>query len=149
MKRSLLLLPFAVLAVAPSALAEGYTETKLYTQATGDTLVLQCDASDPDLGGIGGVCFDLAGGELGVALTIDDVTGLPVGAAYEFVDAVGLDQGTVLASGAFCGEAANVPVPEGAVSLIVYVDGPVFGPLDCAPESPGIGVRGTITATFA
>jgi hypothetical protein len=73
---------------------------------------------------------------------------MPVGGAYELVDALGLDQGTVLANGAFCDDVANIVIPEGAVSLVVYVDGPAFGPTDCALDGTGIGVRGTITASF-
>lgn len=139
----------ALTALAMStAHAEAYSDTKLYTQATGDALTLQCDATDPDLGGIGGVCFTLTGDEASASIAIEDVTTLPVGGAYEFVDALGLDQGTVLASGAFCGSVSSVDVPDGAVSLVVYVDGPVFGPQDCVPTSPGIGLRGTITADF-
>lgn len=147
MKRRMLL-PFAILAVAPVVHAEAYSDTKLYTQATGDALVLQCDATDPEIGGIGGACFTLDRTEERVSITVDDIGPLPVGGAYQLVDALGLDQGTVLAAGTFCDSVANVAIPEDAVSLVVYVDGPMFGPADCGLDGTGIGVRGTITASF-
>lgn len=149
MKRLLLLSAAAASMTSSVAHAGPYSDTKLYTQATGDALVLQCDATDPDVGGIGGVCFTLDRTEIRVSISIDDVSTLPVGGGYELVDALGLDQGTVLARGAFCGDISNVLIPPGAVSLVVYVDGAAFGPTDCAPDSSGIGVRGTITASFA
>ena len=148
MKRHLLLAAAAAM-TSSVAHAGPYSDTKLYTQATGDALVLQCDATDPDVGGIGGVCFTLDGTERIVSIAIEDVSTLEVGSGYELVDALGLDQGTVLARGSFCGSVSNVVIPAGAVSLVVYVDGPAFGPTDCAPGGVGIGVRGTITASFA
>lgn len=152
MKRIVFVALLAALAMGAPAQAshEERTETKLYTQLAGDGVVLMCDASDPDLGGLGGVCFDLIGDEEDVKqIKIEDeVTGMPVGGYYDFTDALGLEGGESLASGTFCGSVSNLAIPAGAASLIIYVD-VALGPLDCAfPASPGIGVRGTISATY-
>jgi hypothetical protein len=147
--RKILLAALAVLMAAGGAQADTRSETKLYTQFAGDALVLQCDASDPDLGGLGGACFDVIGDETSIQITIDDVSGLPVGGYWDFSDAPGLD-GNSLANGSFCGSTAELPIPEGALLLAVYVDA-ALGPVDCLGTSPGVGVRGeiTVTSTFA
>ena len=125
------------------------SESKRYTQTAGDLIVLSCDSEDETFGGMGGVCFTLVGTERQVQeLRIQDETGLPVGGYYEFTDQVGLDTGTVLASGSFCRRTTNLQVPPRAAALVVYVDGPVFGPLDCVPQGLGAGFRGRIHATY-
>lgn len=137
------------LALAPTARAIPATRTveRPYTQATGDVFVLSCDATVEPTGGIGGACFDVFANERSLAIAPRDVTGLAVGGFYELTTAIGLDPGDVLADGSFCGQIANVAIPSGTRGLLVYVDG-VNGPLDCAPVSPGVAIRGTITATF-
>ncbi|MFP5225754.1 MAG: hypothetical protein ACLGH3_09440 [Actinomycetota bacterium] len=143
--RRILLAAMAVLMAMGSAQADTRTETKLYTQLAGDAIVLQCDASDPDLGGLGGACFDLIGDETSVQITIEDVSGLPVGGYWDLSDAIGLD-GNSLANGSFCGSTADIEVPDGAFSLAVYVDA-ALGPIDCLGTSPGVGLQGEIIVT--
>lgn len=143
--RKMLLTALVVLMAAGSAQAGTRSETKLYTQAAGDALVLQCDASDPDLGGLGGVCFDLVGDEASVSATIDDISGQPVGGYYQFSDALGLD-GNDLGNGTFCSSSEELTVPAGARSFVIYID-VALGPLDCAPAGAGVGIRGEVTMT--
>lgn len=125
------------------------TVVMTYTQLAGDFDAWRCDSSDSTVGGVGGVCFTLRGDETSASeVVIRDDSGLPVGGMWEFSDAIGLGKGDPISSGSFCGRASNIPVPATAVALIVYIDGPIFGPMDCLPASLGIGTHGRVQTTF-
>lgn len=102
-----------------------------------------CDPLGNDLA-VGVVCFDLTGKEGEVDISISDVvqrelrllegavngaSGVDtaqfgfVSAYYEFQDA----GDNALASGLFCGNTVIHAVPQDAVQLVVWLDGPLFG----------------------
>lgn len=152
MKRYLIAAVLAVLAMGVQADAshETRTDTRLYTQAAGDQYILQCGSPDPDLGELGGACLSFEGDEESVKdIVIRDETGLPVGGYYQFTDAFG-DTGSNLGSGVFCDRISALSIPEGAIGVGVWVDGPVYGPQDCllSHTVPGIGIRGFIDVTY-
>lgn len=147
---SFLLLAALVLPAAPT---EASNQTRQshgrYTQVAGDIDAIRCDTNDQSLGGLGGVCFTLQGDETHVtSLRITDDTRLEVGGFYQFTNGAGPDRGDVLSSGGFCVDAANMLVPKGAATLVVYVDGPVTGPLECLGRAAGIGVRGSVDVVW-
>lgn len=116
-----------------------YSRTESYTGGF-DFLVLGCE----DDTNAGGVCFELNGDEASAAIDIDDATELPVGGLYEVRDAAG----EALASGFFC-DTTTAEIPAHATDLLVFVNGPVFGPIDCLAEGGvGAGTTGEVTATF-
>lgn len=88
-----------------------------------------------------------------VALELDDASGLPVGAYFALVGSCRLDECgpfglRTVSDGRFCGT-TSATAPSGSIGLLVFVDGPVFGPLDCITHgSPGIGTTGTLTIAF-
>ncbi|HEV8360912.1 MAG TPA: hypothetical protein VGR28_10700 [Candidatus Thermoplasmatota archaeon] len=114
------------------------------TYVGGNGLAIACLLPQPVQVDLAGACFlDLPLGAAHVRIEIDDVTALPVGARFNFLDA----DGNTLARDEFC-DHAEADVPEGASSLLVFLGG-VFayscgpGPLD------GQAVAGTVAASFA
>lgn len=123
-------------------------ETKLYTQLAGDDQVIDCGASDPDIGGLGGVCFDLWGDELSVkSIRIIDETGMAVGGYYSMR---AVSDGESLSSSQFCDSRTDLAIPEGTTWIGIWIDGPVYGPQDCllSHSTPGIGIRGHVEITY-
>jgi hypothetical protein len=117
--------------------AKQRTETETYTVGLDGAVDCQTNT--------GGACFDLAGNETAVQLSIADVTEMPVGAVYQLND----DSGATHAQGLFC-ETVDLPLPEAATEILVFVAGPAFGLLSCGSQgSVGAGTTGTITAVFS
>lgn len=94
--------------------------------------------------GLGGACFNVAGATT-VHVKIVDASGLKVGGFVQYLDAHDkfYERG-------FCGE-GEFPVLPGASTLVVFVDGPGNGFLDCAVAGGvlpyGVGTAGEITVT--
>lgn len=124
------------------ASAQPGTTSQPYLPGAGDAIVLECDnngQNPPD--NLGGACFILDGDETSMSVSIADASGLPVGGYYKFTNAGNtVDNG----HGSFCSTSPTVQIPLGSEQVIVFVDGPVGGPLDCSGAA-GIGTAGTIT----
>jgi len=138
-----------LLGVIPAAQADTVQRTEEYVAGfAGDTDGL-C-AEDPlNASGlnIGAVCFNAQKDK--VRLQISDVTALPIGGAYVFLDSDGAAVGGAIG---FCGSTPNAPIPARAKTLIVYIGGPAYGPSVCLLDGPGdqlgIGTAGEVRATF-
>lgn len=93
----------------------------------------------------GYVFFKLNGNEVGIDIVIQDQFGWPVGALYSFGE-------SEIPTGQFCGSVFGLEIPPLAGPyLTIYIDGPAFGPIDCALSgvvSPGWGTKGTVVATL-
>lgn len=146
----------AVAALAAMALTLGTAQAGVanrndslkYTGVIGDAYVVGCDASDPDLGGLGGVCFTLNAEDTRiVSLGIVDDSGLPVGGLVRYTDQLG-DAGTNLGERSICGSTGSFARPAGANYILVFIDGPVFGPLDCLGTAAGVGTQGHVDVTI-
>lgn len=117
------------------------TEERFYATAVGTATVCRATEGAGAPAGAGGTCFDLDGSETSVGLTISDFAGPPVQGYYQFLAA----DGAKISEGAFCDE-GQLPVPSGADTLRVYVDGIIDATLF---DGCGAGAAGTVTAVFS
>lgn len=118
------------------------SQRKSYVGGTGDAVAACGGWMNP---GIGGACFDLAGGEPGATITIEDTAGWDVGGSFQFEDAAG----NLLSSGFVCGGTSE-PVPAGATRLWVFVH-EALAPAACLLSGgapPGSATAGTITVAI-
>lgn len=126
------------IAAPSSAHANDTSETEEYHQLAGDFFI-SCAENQ------GGVCFDINPDAEAVDLVVNDDVTDPTGAYFEVQN----EAGDPLESGSFCGSSDEIDLTglSGAVAVLVWVDGPVFGPLDCF-GSAGIATTGSVTATW-
>lgn len=120
-----------------------------------------CAEENPANVNIGGACFPAVGGKT-YTVTVKDATELAVGWYFEFKNSAGHCVGTTglptedcVNNGFRCGNATLPASPGGTAELVIILDGPVFGPLDCGfidgegPETPGAATNGTIKISHA
>ncbi|MEO7803914.1 MAG: zinc-dependent metalloprotease family protein [Actinomycetota bacterium] len=131
----------AILLLPMAANAQTRSETQPYVLGL-DFLLASCE--EP-VGNVGGACFALAGDEVKASIVISEDLGHKVGGVWDFRDAGGNSLGANL----FCDSVSNLTVPANSTRLLVFVNGPALGPIDCLSKgSPGAGTTGTITATY-
>lgn len=118
-------------------------EMRLYAAGAGDLTIACVAHNDQPVANVGGACFEVDGDEVTVTVTIEDASGLPVGALYQFVDSD--SGGNEIESATFCA-GASVSVPADARQLFIYVH-EIRGPFDC-DGAIGSGTAGKITARF-
>lgn len=142
MRLKVVLVGLVALLLLPMA-ADAATRTETQPYAVGlDFLIASCE--EP-VGNVGGACFALAGDEVKASIEISDDLGHEVGGVYEFRNA----GDSSLGLGLFCGSVADVGVPANSTRLLVFVNGPVLGPVDCLSKgSPGAGTTGTIKVDY-
>lgn len=143
--RIVLLLSLALSLALPGASARVASEPYVGGAGLVTTASVSCGAN---VFNVNGVCFPLDGTEANVDLDIADLTGLPVGAYFEFwaLDPDMPALGTPLGGGAFC-DATSAGVPGGANALIVYLE-----PVDALLVNAEVcfaATTGAVTASFS
>lgn len=161
-RKPLAALVAGALVLAPS-LATAGPMSESYTIAPGGDLVAICrgealdampDVTAPD--NIGGVCFRWNGQVDSVKIEFADVvSGDEVGFYFQWYDADGEFLTDPNSADEVTGEPeaiwgtscspATIPTLQGARGMKIWLDGPVFGPMDCS--SGGIATVGTVTLT--
>ena len=142
---------FVALALVTVALVPGQASasvSKAYVAGSlGDVEVI-CENDTPAGLNVGGACFTSGFASLN-RLTVTDATDMPVGVWatwYNGTTCADVDPDTGLCNLHFIGcGGGNVGATLGN-RLLVALDGPVFGPLDCGLETgyPGAATNGTI-----
>jgi hypothetical protein len=129
--------------LAPTATGLSRASEASYVLATGLTTNVDPACQDRSTS-VNGACFHLYPTEKHVILDIRDSSERNVAAEYAFHDG-----DLTLATGAFCGSSAIIPVPKGAKTLVLFLGEP--GRLDDKPL-PGCqlqrGVGGIVSAAF-
>lgn len=128
----------ALMMLAPTVVAAPREESQTYlTSGVGATCAT--GAANPINRGV--VCIRVAADDAHVAVAIhDDFVGDSLGGFYQVLFGTGL--GTPVTP--FCGGSFELDLPEGARTLRVTVG---RAPNDAV--CPGLGVAGTVTATFS
>jgi hypothetical protein len=102
------------------------------------------------------VCFPVKGADTSAKITVSDDVNPAVGFAWQVVDVdgncVGADPDDPLSecdwSGFACTSHTLGTLPQGGRELLIFLDGPATGALDCLDDVIGFATAGSATAVF-
>ena len=148
------LLPVLVAAALVGGSVNSYAASEDYVAGfVGDATIL-CKNETPAGVNVGGACFQTGGSKSSVRVTVNDLLVGTVGFWYAEYNSAGDCQtpdpdveGLCNLQGGFC-DTQLLSLAPSTRSIVVVLDGPAFGPLDC-PDPPGMATAGTIVATFS
>lgn len=147
--RRLIALWLAALALAvPAPARADTTRTETYVAGFAGDADGPCrtDPTNPTGVNIGSVCFGNLGGFRSVYVDVNDQAPWLVGYWIGFLRPDRSSMGGTFGCKATPEYRA---IPPGAATLLVYITGPVLGPLEClGRSSPGVGTVGSVVATL-